>query len=179
MRVKKRGLFGSLAVVLFGMVFIAFGYFVHQDRVPYADGLSATATVTDVEQRHGDGVTYSAVVTFTTRDNRLVTVTESSSSSIRPHIGSKVQVSYQASDPGGARIIPAHDWVALICFAAGGLVVLLGLISFASRVAALLFTASLAVTAWQTGRRAKREAAARAAAAPAADAARAPGNPWG
>jgi hypothetical protein len=167
-------------VVLFGMVFIVFGYFVHQDRVPYTDGISTTATVTDVEQRHGDGVTYSAVVTFTTRDNRSVTVTESSSSSIRPHIGAKVKVSYQASDPGGARIIPAHDWVSLICFAAGGLVVLLGLISFASRVVALLFAASLVITAWQTGRKAKREAAARATgAAQAADAAQAPGNPWG
>ena len=178
MRAKKPGLFGSLAAVLFGLMFIAVGHFIHQQRVPYPDGVAAAATVTAVERRDG-GDTYSAVVTFTTRDNRSVTVTESSSSSIRPHIGDRVQVSYQAADPEGARIIPAHDWVGLICYLAGGLVVLLGLANFGTRVAALVFTAGLVITGWQTGRRMKREAAARAAdAARAAEAARAAGNPW-
>lgn len=166
MSAKKPGLFGSLMVVLFGLVFIVFGYFVHQQRVPYADGVSATAKVTDVQERRGgNGPTYSAVFTFTAQDDRQVTVTESSSSSIRPHIGESVDVSYQAADPGGARIIPAHDWVSLICFAAGGLVVLLGLASFAVRLLAVALAVGLAITAWRGVRRASREAADPAAAA--------------
>ena len=174
MNAKRPGLFGSLMVVLIGLVFIVFGYFVHQQRTPYPDGVSATGKVTSVEARKGsNGTTYSAVFTFTTQDNQSVTVTESSSSSLRPHLGDAVRVSYQATDPGGARIIPAHDWISLICFAAGGLVVLLGFANFAARLITVMLAVGLAITAWRSLRKTNQEAAARAA----ATAARASGGP--
>jgi hypothetical protein len=151
---KTSGLFGSLFVIVFGLIFIGFGYFVHQQRVPYADGVSATAKVTGVEQRQSSGgnATYSAVFTFTTRDNRAVSVTESSSSSTRPNVGETVNISYRPVDPEGARIIPAHDWISLICYAAGGFVVLAGLAHFVFRLIAVTMMAMAAYAAWKARR---------------------------
>jgi hypothetical protein len=150
---KRPGLFGSLSVIIIGLIFISAGYFVHQQRVPYADGVSTTGKVTDVKQRRdSDGTTYSAVVTFTTQDMRSVSVTESSSSSTRPNVGEAVHVSYRLADPEGARIVPDHDWISLICYAAGGLVVLLGLAHLILR----LLVVTMVIVAWRAGRKARR-----------------------
>jgi hypothetical protein len=151
---KTPGFFGSLFVIVFGLIFIGFGYFVHQQRTPYADGVSATAKVTGVVQRQGSGgnTTYSAVFTFTTRDNRTVSVTESSSSSTRPNVGETVNVSYRPIDPEGARIIPTHDWISLTCFAAGGFVVLAGLAHLTFRLIALTMMGMAVYAAWKARR---------------------------
>lgn len=159
MKGNRPGLFGSLFVVVFGLIFITAGHFVHQQRSPYADGVSAAGTVTDVKQSvDHDGTTmYAAVVTFTTQDNRSVSVTESSSSSTRPEVGKAVQVSYRAVDPEGARIIPAHDWISLACYAGGGLVALLGLAHFLLRLLAVTLMGVGLYTSWKTRRAMMRQ----------------------
>jgi hypothetical protein len=141
-------------VIVLGLIFIGAGHFVQQQRVPYPDGVSATGTVTDVKQREGnDGTTlYSAVVTFTTQDDSSVSVTESNSSSIRPDVGAAVHVSYRPADPAGARIIPDHDWISLACYAAGGLVVLLGLAHFLLRLLAVTMTGVALYAGWKAHR---------------------------
>jgi hypothetical protein len=151
---KTTGLFGSLFIMVFGLIFIGVGYFVHQQRAPYADGVSATAKVTGVVQRQSSGgdTTYSAVFTFTTRDNRTVTATESSSSGTRPNVGETVNISYRPVDPEGARIIPDHDWISLICYAAGGFVVLAGLAHFIFRLIAVTMMATAMYAAWKARR---------------------------
>jgi hypothetical protein len=154
LRGRRPGLFGSLFVIGFGLIFITAGHFVHQQRSPYADGVSAAGTVTGVKQAQDrDGTTmYAAVVTFTTQDNRSVSVAESSTSGTRPEVGKAVHVSYRAVDPEGARIIPDHDWISLACYTGGGLVALLGLAHFLLRLLAATMVGVALYKGWKMRR---------------------------
>lgn len=125
---RRPGLFGSIFVILIGALFVGAGFLLHRQSTPFPDGVSTTGTITGVQRVRGnDGKSsYAALVTFTARDGREVTVQESSSSSNRPDVGNRVDVSYRVADPEGARIIPEHDWFSWLCWGMGGLVVVLG-----------------------------------------------------
>ncbi|GAA2529318.1 DUF3592 domain-containing protein [Winogradskya humida] len=137
---KRAGLFGSLAILAIGLIFVAAGWFWHSQHVPFPGGGTATGTITGAERsRNNDNHTmYAKVYTFTTAEGREVTVTEPETSSTRPERGKQVTVSYRPNDPEAARIVPEHDWLPYAIIAIGALVAVIGLITFLIRLTTLI-----------------------------------------
>ncbi|WP_420856195.1 DUF3592 domain-containing protein [Streptomyces abyssalis] len=117
-----------------GVACIGVGLYVHRQHQPYANGVSATGTVTGVKQdKSSDGVLYGRVFSFTTLNGRKVSVTESEYRSARPDVGASVQVSYLKSDPQSARIVEKSFWMPAVFIAMGALVTLASLATLVSR----------------------------------------------
>lgn len=138
---SRAGIFGSLVILLIGVVCAGAGFLWHEQHEPYPNGISTTGTVSGVQQSrsHKGKVSYSRVFTFTTSNGQKVSVTEPEASSTRPDLGVSVEVSYLKPDPGSARIIPAHDWLPYSIMAAGVLAALIGLGTFVVRLITLIF----------------------------------------
>ena len=128
--VSGRKLGTTFLMLALGALSIGAGLFLHQRQVAYPDGISTTATISDIaEGRNSEGrPMYTAVYAFTTTDGRKVSFRDSASSSSRPRVGTTVSISYRAADPGGARVVRGWNWFVLSCVIAGGFVLLIGLI---------------------------------------------------
>ena len=148
---KRPGVFGSLVIVAVGVTFFVAGLFVHRSYSPYADGTSTTGTITDVRSGRGDdGKTmYTAVYTFTTADGREVSFEDPASSSNRPALGARVDVSYQPASPELARRIPGFDWFGWLVIAMGALVMVLGLLNLLRSVLRVVAVVATLALAWR------------------------------
>jgi hypothetical protein len=128
-----------MAVVV-GVVFFIAGFYVHRSHSPYPDGISATATITDIHSgRNTKGrLMYSAIYTFTAADGRRVSFQDPGSASNRPEVGATAEVSYRAAAPELARRVPAVDWFAWSIVAGGVLLAMLGIGNVIGNVRRLL-----------------------------------------
>ncbi|MEV6632727.1 DUF3592 domain-containing protein [Actinoplanes sp. NPDC051470] len=129
MRSKRPGFIGSLMIIVGGLLLFVSGFYFHDSQTPYPDGISATATITDIHAgRNSRGrLMYSAIYTFTAADGHPVSFQDPASASNRPDVGATVEVSYRAAHPEQARRVPAVGWFSWIIVAVGALVVISGL----------------------------------------------------
>jgi hypothetical protein len=135
---RKLGFIGSLVILVWGLVLVFIGAYVHGQRTAYDDGDSVTGTITGAETHRGNKgkTSYSAIVTFTPQGStETVSVVEPASSSGRPDVGDEVEVSYRPADPRGARIVPGFDWFSLVLIGIGALLAVLGAIRVVAKIA--------------------------------------------
>ena len=117
----------SLLAVVAGLLVIGVGLALNQ-QLACSNGKLVTGTVSGVKTADYKGrPVYTGLVTFTTQDGREVTIEEPSTSRSRPKLGTTVKVSYQPATPEAGRVIPAYNWISILSYAVGGLIILVGL----------------------------------------------------
>jgi hypothetical protein len=134
--VSKRnpGVIRSLLAIVAGLMVIGAGFGLNEQLSPYSDGILVSGTVTGVRTlQHNGRPRHTAVITFTTQDGREVSIDDSSSSRSHPKLGKTVKVSYRPAAPEKGRVIPAYNWISILCYAVGGLGILLGFVSLFAR----------------------------------------------
>ncbi|MDG4795746.1 DUF3592 domain-containing protein [Micromonospora sp. WMMD1082] len=151
---KRAGIFGSLVLIVIGVVFVWFGLWWNSQQQPFPDGVSTTATVTEFTTSRGsEGQTmYRRTLTFTTEAGERIEIAESQQSSKRPVIGSVATVSYLPQDPGSARVVPDNPWLPYSFIAAGALAGVFGVVIFCVRLTSLITGIYLLTTAKRQAR---------------------------
>jgi hypothetical protein len=99
---------GPLSIIFVGLgaLFFAIALVLFLRNLRFASrAQSALGTVIDQDESHDEGVSYSAIVTFTTDDGAEITFTDSVSTyPAMFEIGDEVKVLYLPEKPGRARI---------------------------------------------------------------------------
>lgn len=117
----------ALPVLLLGLVFAGVGLAIWSQSQPYAEGVLTTGTVVGHERSNSsDGTTWASVVEFETVSGEEVTFVGSTFSSSRQPLGSEVRVSYQLSNPQGARNLDDAGRVLGLIFVGVGSIVAMG-----------------------------------------------------
>ena len=84
------------------------------------------------EKKIDDGITYPAIVTYTTFEGQKITATSGTSSSIKPSIGKRVWIVYDSSDPTTFYFqkssVPYISVVFIISFGGAGIFVIVELL---------------------------------------------------
>ncbi len=146
----RRGIFGTLFLVVFGGVFFASGTFVFNSTKPYDNGVIVEGRVTAVER--GSENACSLIVEYQIGNERFTTASSSSSTTQCDDVGRTVEVSYLPDQPGSARVVESV-WFGRIFQLVGGVIILAGLTTMVVRFLEICVGAYL----WFWGRRRTRQ----------------------